>query len=114
MAVEMIKISEDRKFAIFSDSLSSLTAVKGKKKIPNHSYIHEILETCHYLIKSRKLIILACFCSHVSIKGNQKADALAKEATKMTLRKIRQITKMISYMKRKWQTIWEISKQQAV
>lgn len=42
MAHEMIKNSEDTKFLIFSDTLSSLSAINEKN--PNHTYIHGILK----------------------------------------------------------------------
>ena len=70
------------KSIIFSDSLSSLVAIQEGNQPP---YIQEILETYHYLTNFGKTVILAWVPGHVGIKGNQMADILTKEATKIMI-----------------------------
>ena len=98
------------KYIIFSDSLSSLIAIQEGNE--NHPYIQVMLEKYQYLTDYGKTMILAWVPSHVGILGNQMADTLAKEATKMiTTLKLpftNYKTKIKHYIRRKWQIIWDM------
>ena len=59
-------------------------------------------------------MILAWVPSYVGIKGNQMADTLTKEATKMMTTTLKlpftdYKTKIKHFIRRKWQTIWDMS-----
>ena len=104
MALGMIKNSEMDKYIIFSDSLSSLIAIQEGNQ--NHPYIQEILEKYQY----GKIVVLAWVPSHMGIRGNQMANTLVKEATKMMITTLKlpftdYETKIKHYIRRKWQTI---------
>ena len=115
MAQDIIKNSETGKSIVFFDILSSLVAIQEGNQ--NYPYIQEILETYHYLTGFGKTVVLVWVSSHLSIRGNQIADTLAKEATKMTITTLKlpftdYKTKFKHYKKkkkRKLQTIWDMS-----
>ncbi|XP_036343777.1 uncharacterized protein LOC118753036 [Rhagoletis pomonella] len=79
---EAIKFaSQNRgKFAIATDSLSSLEAIKSPKT--NNIYADTIR---NFLIKNKDKIKLVWVPSHVQIKGNELADLTAKEALRRPL-----------------------------
>ena len=81
MAFDFIEISHEHHYIIFTDSLSSLLALQGKTC--SHPYITELLEAYSNLVRLRKSVVLAWIPSHVGIQGNEKVDALAKEALNM-------------------------------
>ena len=88
------------------DSAGWGTSSKNRLELP-------LLETYLYLTDFGKTMILAWVPSHVAIRGNQMANTLAKEVTKMiTTLKLPfsdYKTKIKHYIRRKWQTIWNIS-----
>ena len=53
-ALDIVSASNEQKLIIFSDSLSSLTALKGSNF--DHPDIHKILRRCHFLIQYEKSI----------------------------------------------------------
>jgi ribonuclease HI len=77
MAVNFAKISSNRKFIIFSDSLSSLQALQNGS---DNSFVYDILCKLKNLKDSRKHIIFCWVPSHVGISGNEKADKEAKSS----------------------------------
>jgi ribonuclease HI len=81
MAFDFVEISNDQHFVIFTDSLSSLLALKGRKC--GHPYIVELLEAYSNLVEQHKNVVLAWIPSHTGIQGNDKADTLAKDALNM-------------------------------
>ena len=94
------------KHIIFSDFLCSLIAIQEGNQ--NHPYIQEILEKYQYLTDYGKTVVLAWVPSHVGIRGNQMADTLVKEATKMMITTLKLSftnykTKIKHYIRRKWQ-----------
>ena len=103
MALDMIKNAEMGK------SIQPSSNPRGKLKPPIHTRDTRNIS----LTNSGKTVILAWVSSHVGITGNQMADMLAKEATKMiTTLKLPFIdykTKIKCYTRRKWQTIWDMS-----
>ena len=78
LALKMVYQSKRKKFLILSDSLSSLMAIQERKL--DHPYLVDFFEQFNYLLKEDKQITLAWVPSHVNIKGNEAADAAAKDA----------------------------------
>ena len=66
--------SERRRFAIFSDSLSVVTAFRSGKSKGRPNLLREAMETLHGTDSDVTLIWLP---SHIGIQGNEKADRLA-------------------------------------
>lgn len=106
MALALIINSSNQKFFIFIECLSSFVDLNlGEFKC---SYILDILET--YIVKSRKLIVLAWISIPVGIPGNELADKLAKYSLKMAKTNIKTThtdfrMKIIEHIKGKWQAI---------
>ena len=69
---------QERKFMIFSDSLSALQAL-GKLKT-DHPLLIQIQELLHTVNSDQKEIVFMWVPGHVGIRGNEAADRAAKEA----------------------------------
>ena len=78
-SLKWAKGQQYRKIAIFSDSLSSLQAIEGRK-IDNH-IVKDILATYNQLLHCNCEVTLVWVPAHVGIEGNERADALAKDTT---------------------------------
>ncbi|GBO05358.1 hypothetical protein AVEN_94136-1 [Araneus ventricosus] len=111
LALEKIYDCLERKFIIYTDSLSVLESLKS---FYMHSHHHPlVLNVLHLLNKlaSRDFNILLCWVpSHVGIAGNEKADKAAKLATAPTnsstpLTDFKKYTKLLFYTK--WQRQWD-------
>ncbi|GBL78410.1 putative RNA-directed DNA polymerase from transposon X-element [Araneus ventricosus] len=111
LALEKISDCLERKFIIYTDSLSALESMKS---FYMHSHRHPlVLNVLHLLNKlaSRDFNILLCWVpSHVGIVGNEKADKAAKLATAPTnsstpLTDFKKYTKLLFYTK--WQRQWD-------
>ena len=72
--------SHNTRFAIFSDSLSSLKAVRTFN--PQNSLANRIRFHLHILRKRGKMVDLIWIPGHVGLNGNELADRLAKSSTK--------------------------------
>ena len=70
---------------IFSDSLSSLSAIKTGKSSCRPQMLDEIL---HLINEIQVDIHFVWIPSHLGIKGNERVDRLPQNATKMRLLKI--------------------------
>ena len=70
--------SQERKFMIFSDSLSALQAL-GKLKT-DHPLLIQIQELLHIINADQKEIVFMWVPGHAGIRGNEAADRAAKEA----------------------------------
>ena len=77
-ALDIVSVKDERDFVIFSDSLSSLLALKGNNF--DNPRVLKIIEVYHKLKERGKNVVFVWCPSHVGIKGNEKADKLAKEA----------------------------------
>ena len=73
LAFELIKISKDIHFTIFSDSLSCLQSVHNMNI--DHPYILDML--CNYFHASRqgKIVNFFWIPNHIGIHGNSKVDS---------------------------------------
>ena len=69
-------------YFIYSDSLSSIEAIRSMKLVKRSSFfLQKISEILSAIVENSFRITLAWVPSHCSIPGNEKADALAKVGT---------------------------------
>lgn len=110
LALNFISKNKGENYIIFSDSLSVLTSLKGKRL--ENPLIQSLLYKLHSMEKSKNII----FCwipSHVGIQGGDKADNAAKSSLKMTIDENLQIpytdlkSKIYKYIRNKWQNLWK-------
>ena len=77
LALDLIEGKEDLKYIIFTDSQSTILAIKSKKT--NNPLIADLL-TKFQKLKNKTDIILCWVPSHIGIQGNELADTAAKSA----------------------------------
>ena len=77
-SLEIANKSNKKKFLILSDSLSCLQSLQQLN--PYDIRINSLKERTHNLIENEKEVVLTWIPSHIGIKGNERADTLAKEA----------------------------------
>ena len=109
MAFELIKNYDGYHFIIFTDSLSSLKAIEANNC--DHPYIQDILKAFNQCLSVNKKVVLAWVPSHVGIKGNEKADKLAKEALNFNVLDLKVPftdfkVNVNSVFKQNWQAMW--------
>ena len=115
MALTAIHSSEDTNFAIFSDSLSCLTALKNYDTLDPR--IIRLKTLTHSLTLTGKTIIFVWIPGHVGLDGNDMADELAKQS--LTSEEIHNIKlphsdykpKIKQYLFSKWNADWSKEKQ---
>jgi hypothetical protein len=83
LALDIVDQTNETKFTIFSDSMSSLQAIHFHKW--TNPTILYILEKCQSLLTSGKIVDFCWIPSHVGIKGNEDADAAAKAALQLPI-----------------------------
>ena len=110
LALDHAETSSSHKFVIFSDSKSTLQAIREKNWI--NPYVLKILERCHVLFNVFNKTILFCWVpSHIGIRGNEQADRAAKAAldqrpTDMLMLYTDFKRPIFNYVRGKWQTFW--------
>ena len=72
-----------KKFAIFSDSLSSLPAINNRNL--ETGYVQKFITDYSQLSNSGKNIILIWIPSHTGIRGNELADEAARSALNLSV-----------------------------
>lgn len=109
-ALDIVSSKHEQNFIIFSDSLSSLLALKNNNF--DNPYVLKIVEVYHKLRERGKDVVFAWCPSHVGIKGNEKADKLAKEALNFLISERRiphsDLRPHInSFIFDKWKSLWD-------
>ena len=77
LAVQYIQSQTLRRTVIYSDSLSCLQALKNKNL--EHPIIREIVQILSYLNEVESQVEFCWIPGHIGIKGNEKADNIAKK-----------------------------------
>ena len=85
-ALEQIKDSVASKYIVFTDSLSCLQALHHMKL--EHPLIGKVIRKCVVLNIAKKDIDFCWGPSHTGIKGNEKADFIAKSALDLPRTKV--------------------------
>jgi len=76
--LQLVETHDERRFIIFSNSLSCLQAILHPKW--HQPIISKILEKLHFLLTLHKLVKFCWVPSHIGIKGNEAVDMAAKLA----------------------------------
>ena len=108
LAFRFISTLNDKKFIIFSDSLSVLQSLKGKRL--TNPLIQNLLLKYH-LLSSEKEIVFCWLPSHVGISGNEEADKAAKLSLNQQESKLKlpssDLKPLINkFINSKWQISW--------
>jgi len=109
LAMDFIRHSKDTKFIVFSDSMSSLEALNGFKI--EVDLVLNIIKDYTSLMKAGKVIEFCWIPSHVNIRGNERADTVAKDAlflppTSMKLPASELKPCISRFCLEEWQDIW--------
>ena len=78
LALTIIEESDSSQYVIFTDSLSAVNGL-GRYSMSNH-LMERLLNRMHSLSESGKAMRISWIPSHVGIKGNERADEMAKRA----------------------------------
>ena len=115
LSLEMIQKLPPREYTIFSDSKSVLQALEQYS--PKNNMIRNAQDYIHHIQNNLKSKINLCWTpAHVGIKGNEQADAMAKQAKTLPIKNvyipysdIKPIIKQ-TVLKR-WQQTWDEQRQ---
>ena len=101
----------NRKYTIFSDSLSSLQAIVNyNHQSPMIVKVQNLINECTHM---HKQITFCWIPSHVGIEGNERADAAAKEAAEDAVQQVGPLPHTDYYpiyktaLKQRWQREWQ-------
>ncbi|GBM10819.1 putative RNA-directed DNA polymerase from transposon X-element [Araneus ventricosus] len=109
-ALREISPSNQRKFIIYTDSMSALQTL-SHYDIQMHPVALKILSILHFLSKEGFYIIFCWVLSHVGISGNEIADSIAKFASTFLTQDIpyRDVKKsFVSHLHTTWQNNWDL------
>jgi ribonuclease HI len=102
----------NREITVYSDSLSSVTAISNHKRNSESELTNNIIKLTETI---NQRITVAWIPGHINIAGNDTADKLAKTATQHDTIDIQiksentVLTAIDDYAINKWQTIWDNS-----
>ena len=110
LAVELAGTRPESKFIIFTDSLSSISALQGRNY--EHPFLIDILENYTQLNHTGKSLVIVWVPSHCGIPGNEIVDTMAKEALYLDVSLARiPFTdfkpKVTTHVQNKWQAVWD-------
>ena len=117
MALQLVQEQEGRRFAIFSDSRSSLTAISNIYS--DHPAVRKIIGQLNRLQRDGKQVNLVWIPSHVGISDNESVDKIAGETTRrppefipIFFRDFYPYIRLMIF--RKWEVVWKDSRQKMV
>ena len=110
LTMALIRHSNEKNFIIFSDSTSSLKALSGFQV--DLDLVYSILKDYTRLASNGKTIVFCWILSHISIRGNERADAAAKSVltspiTNMKFPACKMIPCFDKFCLDEWQDIWD-------
>ena len=79
-ALQYLKTEKTKSVVIYSDSLCALQALERRESKSRPNLIREVLELNHDINTAGTTIRFHWIPSHVGLKGNERANSLAKEA----------------------------------
>jgi len=109
MALNIIYGKKENNFIIFTDSMSSLQAVKSFRL--ELDIVYQIIRDYSHLTESGKRMVVCWIPGHVNIPGNEKSDSAAKSPltlpiTKMKIPATEYIPRVSQFCLKEWQDIW--------
>jgi len=110
LSLYIVRRSKRKKFAIFSDSLSSLLAINNRHL--ETGYVQKFITDYSQLSNSGKIIILVRIPSHIGIRGNELADEAAKSALNLSMSAMKcpatdLYSDVVNHCHRLWQPEWD-------
>lgn len=109
-ALSFIEVCDGDEYVIFTDSLSSLLALKDFNT--QHPLLQDILVKATSLAQRGRNVVFCWIPSHVGIRGNDQADEAAKRATRAPVTRALPLPapdlypQCLSYTLQRWQTDW--------
>jgi len=108
LARDVVRRSKEKDFLLLSDSYSSLIALGGSHV--DHDTVYKYLKTYSTLTNSGKTVILCLIPGHVGIRGNERADRVAKAVLSLPISPVKvsamDFPRAKLFMRKEWQEIW--------
>jgi len=110
LSLDIIRRSKRKKFAIFSDLLSSLLAINNRHL--ETGYVQKFITDYSQLSNSGKTIIIIWIPSHTGIRGNELVDEAAKSALNLSMSAVKcpatdLYSDVANHCQRLWQAEWD-------
>ena len=106
LSLDIIRRSKRKKFAIFSDSLSSLLAIYNRHL--ETGYVQKFITDYSQLSNSGKTIIIIWIPSHTGSRGNELVDEAAKSALNLSMSAVKcPATDLYSDVANHCQRLWQ-------